>query len=81
MLRFDFYLNKYNTLIEFDGQQHFRPVDFFNGEEGFRLTQLRDNIKNEYCKNNNIPLLRISYKEINNIENILNNFIDKQIPR
>ena len=81
LLRFDFYLNKYNTLIEFDGQQHFRPVDFFNGEEGFRLTQLRDNIKNEYCKNNNIPLLRISYKEINNIENILNNFIDKQIPR
>jgi hypothetical protein len=64
-------------LIEYDGIQHFEPVDFAGkGEEWavemFKQNQIKDNIKNEYCKNNNIVLLRIPYWEFDNIEKILN---------
>lgn len=62
-LRFDFYLPKIKTLIEYDGKQHFEIVEFFGGEEEFIKRQINDNIKNEYCKKNRIPLLRISYLE------------------
>ena len=65
-LRFDFYLPNNNMCIEFDGEQHFKSVKHFGGEEGFKKVKMNDNIKNEYCKNNNINLLRIKYNE--NIE-------------
>lgn len=58
---FDFYLPTYNTLIEYDGEQHFRPVDFWGGEEAFKYRQQNDEIKNKYCKENNITLLRLPY--------------------
>lgn len=70
-LRFDFFLPDYNCCIEFDGEQHFRPVNFFDGEKGFIERQYRDNIKTQYCKNNNIKLIRIPYTEFKNIEEIL----------
>lgn len=76
-LPFDFAIfdnNKLIYLIEFDGIQHFKPVKMFDGEEGFKETKIRDNIKNEYCKNNNIPLLRIPYTQINNIEDVLKKY-------
>lgn len=64
-LKFDFaVLNNNNEvlfLIENDGKQHYEPIEFFGGEENFKLTQLRDDIKNEYCKSHNIPLLRLPY--------------------
>ena len=63
VLPFDFYLPDYNVCIEYDGGQHFKPVKWFGGEEGFRKTQERDEIKTQYCKNNNIPLLRIRYDQ------------------
>lgn len=61
LLRFDFYLPKFNILIEYDGRQHFEEVEFFS--ESLDEVKKRDNIKNEYCVNNNIPLIRISYKQ------------------
>lgn len=72
-LPFDFYLPDYNCCIEYDGIQHYKPIDFFGGEELFKYTQNHDNIKNEYCKNNNIKLLRIPY--FKNVEEELNNFL------
>ncbi len=69
-LFFDFYLPEYNCCVEYDGIQHFEPVEYFGGENVFNETKIRDNIKNEYCKNNNIHLIRISYKE--NVEEKLN---------
>jgi very-short-patch-repair endonuclease len=63
-LSFDFYLHEKNICIEFDGLQHFKPIEYFGGIETFKLTQLRDKIKNKYCKDNNIKLLRIKYDEI-----------------
>lgn len=78
MLPFDFYLPHYNKCIEYDGKQHFEPVDFAGkGKEWAQhqlyKTQYHDQIKNTYCSNNNIPLLRIPY--FKNIEEELNNFL------
>jgi hypothetical protein len=63
MLFFDFYLPALNTCIEYDGLQHFEPVEYFGGEETFKVTQKLDKIKNNFCSNNGIGLVRISYKE------------------
>ena len=61
LLPFDFYLLDYNSCIEFDGSQHFKLNEFFGGAEGFKKIVKNDQIKNEYCKNNNIRLIRIRY--------------------
>lgn len=65
-LRFDFYLPDNNLCIEYDGRHHFEQCEYFGGYNGYKIQQKRDQIKNEYCKNNNINLLRIKYDE--NIE-------------
>jgi hypothetical protein len=67
--------DKLFILIEFDGIQHFESRSFFGGEEGLKEIQRNDNIKNEYCKNNNIPLLRIAYTNYKNIDEILEKFL------
>lgn len=72
-LHFDFYLPKENILIEYDGEQHFRSVDLFGGEDGLKKRLQYDSIKNNYCKNNNIPLLRIPYNK--DVATELNNFL------
>lgn len=64
--------NELKCLIEFDGEQHFAVVDFFGKETGFAERVYNDAIKNAYCEDNNINLLRIPYWELKNIENILN---------
>lgn len=69
--RFDFYLPQINTCIEFDGKQHFESVDYFGGEQGFLDTQRKDKEKNLYCLKNNIKLFRISYLEMDNLNQIL----------
>lgn len=61
-LRFDFYIKSHNLCIEFDGLQHFQEIEFF-GIKSFKNTQIRDEIKNKYCIDNNINLLRIAYNE------------------
>lgn len=73
MLPFDFYIPKCNICIEFQGQQHYHPIEVFEGESGFELRQKHDEIKRDFCKTNNIRLIEIPYWEYDNIENILNN--------
>lgn len=63
-LPFDFYLPKYNVLIEVQGEQHYKPVDKFGGEKAYRLQIKKDSIKKQYCEYKNIPLIIISYKDI-----------------
>lgn len=79
--RFDFYLPQYNLFIEYDGEQHFYPVSFgadeFTTQKQFELTQKRDKIKNKYCEDNKINLLRIPYWEKENIETIINNHLQR----
>ena len=61
MLPFDFYVPSYNLIIEYDGEHHFQPVKGWGGEEKFMITQQNDYIKDNYCKSNNITLLRLPY--------------------
>lgn len=58
-------------LIEFDGIQHYKPI---YGEEQFWDTKYNDATKNSYCEDNNIPLLRIPYWDIDNINYILTDY-------
>ena len=66
LLYYDFYLPDYNCCIEYDGEQHFRLVIGWMTEEVFKDIQLRDRLKTEYCVKNNIPLLRLTYKDSDN---------------
>ena len=62
-LPFDFYIESLNLCIEFDGRQHFESFEKWGGEEKLKKTQFNDEIKNRFCKDNNIGLLRIRYDE------------------
>ena len=71
-LPFDFFLPDFNLVIEYDGKQHFQEVeDWFNST--LEEIQEHDKIKNEYCANHDINILRISYKDYKKIEDILKN--------
>lgn len=67
LLRFDYAILNNNKelicLIEYQGEQHYKPVEFFGGQERYNLQILYDNKKREYCKANGIPLVEISFKE------------------
>lgn len=60
LARFDFYVNN-SYLIEYDGIQHFDDRYGWNTAENFKKIQFRDNYKNDWCKKNGIPLIRIPY--------------------
>lgn len=61
-------------VIEYDGEQHYHYIEHWHKtEEGFKQQQLRDNIKTNFCKLNNIELIRIPYTDFDNIEQILKN--------
>lgn len=93
-LRFDFAVfnnNSIKFLIEYDGEQHFRPVNFGGinddrAEEYHKRLKINDELKNIYCKNNNIKIYRIPYTNFNKLESITTNILleeslihDKQI--
>ncbi len=63
-LRFDFYLPEYNICIEYDGEQHYKPISYYGGHEQLLLTQKRDSIKTQFCQDNDIQLIRIKFDEI-----------------
>lgn len=70
-LRYDFYLPDHNTIIEYGGRQHFEPIEKWGGYGEFENIKLRDEIKNNYCMENNIYLIRIPYNKFSRIEEIL----------
>jgi rubrerythrin len=76
-LFFDFFINLNNkkVAIEYDGEQHFFGMN--SNKDTLEKTRLRDNEKDIFSKKNNIFLLRISYKEFNEIEIILENFFSQ----
>lgn len=76
-LPFDFYLPEHNMLIEYDGEQHERPVNFFGisdeiSKQNFLKLKINDSIKTTYAETNSIKLIRVSY-EIKNVEFFLKN--------
>ena len=74
-LKFDFFLIDYNICIECDGEQHFEDCNKFFLRCKLEDIQRRDGIKNKFCKDNNIFLLRIPYYEINKIEEKILEFL------
>jgi len=66
-LYFDFYLPKQNIAIEFDGIFHYKD----HPKQSVEIQKKRDELKNQYCKENNIKLIRIPYWEYDSIEKIL----------
>ena len=65
-LTFDFYLPDYSIAIECQGEQHFFPIEHFGGEENFKNTKKRDELKRKLCKENNVKLLEYSNYKYNN---------------
>lgn len=59
MLPFDFYIPSKNTLIELDGEQHYKPIEYFGGTTSFESQVERDRIKDLFCENNGIFLIRV----------------------
>ena len=78
-LPFDFYLPKYRTAIEFDGKQHYEPMEFFGGSEAYNRLKVNDKIKSDYCEENFIDLIRIRYDQIDRIYDILNESLRMKI--
>lgn len=77
-LPFDFYLKDFNLCIEYDGAQHFEFIEGLHKEEkNFYESLYRDQIKTNYCKDNNINLLRIAYTDYENIETIIENKLEQ----
>lgn len=76
-LSYDFYLSKYNLLIEYQGEQHDHPVKYSNdmtdeiSQQRYLQQKLNDNKKSMYAKEHNIKLLEIWYWDFDNIEEIL----------
>lgn len=69
-LRTDFYLPAFDKVIEYNGEQHYKPIDFFGGEETFKKQVYYDNLKKEYFADR---LLVISYLDYDNIKDIISN--------
>jgi signal peptidase I len=70
-LPFDFYIPSMRTIIEFDGKQHYEPIEHFGGVENYNRLKINDKIKEDYCEENYINLIRIKYDQYDNIWSIL----------
>ena len=80
LLRFDFAVfsdnNDLEFLIEYDGEFHYQDIC----EDGsYEVMQIHDQRKNQYCKDNNIPLLRIPHWEFDNVEKILEEWLTSHV--
>lgn len=81
LLKFDFsiYKNEEKSLIkyliEYDGKQHYEWIEGLMTYEKFHVLQMHDKLKNQYCINHNVKLIRIPYWEFDNIEKILNDVL------
>lgn len=75
-LFFDFYLPDYNCCIEYNGQQHYRPGNFWfkddkKSNEELEKQKIKDEIKRIFCIKENILFIIIPYWDFNKIEEVL----------
>lgn len=61
--RFDFFIPSINTILEYNGIQHYEPIEHFGGIKSLKNTQKRDKIKKQYCLDNGINYEIIRYDE------------------
>lgn len=79
-LSFDFALIKDGSvrlLIELDGEQHFKSVEYFGGDEKYNQIKTHDKMKNDWAKEHNLELIRISFKDCKTDESFLNLYVDR----
>lgn len=77
-LSYDFYIPDKNILIEYQGIQHEKPIDFFGGKKHFDYQKSHDDMKRKYAKDNGFILIEIWYYDYKNIEDILVSRLLKQ---
>ena len=78
-LEFDYIVYKHNKILfacEYDGEQHYFPIDYagkgeIHAQQSYQKTKQRDEAKNQYCLQHQIPLIRIPYWEKDNMESFL----------
>lgn len=75
-LSYDFYIPSKNILIEYQGEQHYRPVELFGGEEKFAIQKSHDKLKRDFAKEHKIKLIEVPYK-VNTYKSI-KKFIDSK---
>ena len=77
-LKVDFYLPEFNIIIEYDGEQHYKFVErYHKTEEGYKNQIRRDLLVTKFCEENNLKLLRITFKEKKeNIGVIVKTFVE-----
>lgn len=78
-MRFDIFIESINLAIEYDGEFHFKPIPYLEIDKAIKeleRTEYRDMIKDKYCYDNDIFILRIPYSEKKNIKNIIINTIN-----
>lgn len=68
--RIDIYIPALSVAIEYQGEQHFRPVALFGGEAGLRAAQLRDKRKRQLCKENGVELVYFKHTEDLSVERV-----------
>lgn len=85
-LPFDFYVFSTDSLkkeidiqrhfcIEYQGEQHYKAIGIYGGEEGYKKCIVNDNIKKDYCAKVKIPLLVIPYWDFDRIDKLIEEFI------
>lgn len=81
-LHLDFYLPKHKLAIEYDGIQHYQPVDFAGkgdawAQERFKQQQLNDRTKDQYCNDHDIKLVRVPYtiKSYHELKKVLDQYL------
>lgn len=76
---YDFYVPSLRTLIEYQGEQHYKPVEIFGGERHFIFQQKSDQIKREYAKKNKYHLLEIPYYNLKEIDIYLTSLLAQRL--
>lgn len=72
-LPFDFFLPEYNICIEYNGIQHYEPIEFFGGDRSFQYRKKLDLIKSNYCEKNNMKLIIIKHDD--NVYDTIDNYL------
>ena len=76
-MHLDVYVPELSLAVEYQGQQHYMPVDIFGGQESFEKTKVRDAIKKKLCQQNKVYLLYIRYDDEEPEKTIIE-FIEKK---
>ena len=63
LLSYDFFIPNQNILIEYQGEQHYQPIDYFGGDDKFKTQQKHDKMKSDYAKGNGYNLIAVPYTE------------------